>query len=398
MKTVPFSDLLSEICQLVGLDRTTLNEKSFNAIRDFTSRRIGTIWDREEWPDVNRFIRTFPGNPIQNAQLVDLPSITTESGVDIVTQSNENLWVQTDANEQQLQVFLDTNFPRIYTADFSGDAYRLGTIAESEVEFQNPFYYTFDGEKKSMADIKAMSDYGFQTDEIGDYIYSVFITLPYGSVVDFPAIYEGANGKLTTTITFEKNPKRIVELPTNSVQGLSAWQVDPRTTTRAVPLDFMVEDLFNSRVKETTYLRFLQNGEKYIQYRLSAPRLNGTQYIEELEYFYGSQVYYDPSQQSSAFNPVDITKATRGDFWNCIQDDVYFTPAYPSEFWSQVSIPYRFKDYLVNGVSSDFLKSEGRADEGAMFDQLAEMAVQQQIDVLIRQQGQNQKLNMVYTY
>jgi len=93
MKTVPFSDLLSEICQLIGLDRTTLNEKSFNAIRDFTSRRIGTIWDREEWPDVNRFIRTFPGNPIQNVEFVNLPSITTESGVDIVTQSNEDLWV-----------------------------------------------------------------------------------------------------------------------------------------------------------------------------------------------------------------------------------------------------------------------------------------------------------------
>jgi hypothetical protein len=398
MKTVPFSDLLAEICQLIGLDRATLNEKSFNAIRDFSSRRIGVIWDREEWPDTNRYIRTFPGNPITNLNFVDLPSLTTEDDVDLVTEDFVDLWVQTSENVQELLIFLDTDFPRIYTADFSGDAYRLGTITQSEIEFQNPFYYTFNGEKKSMADIKTMSSYNSQPDEIGDYIYSITVKLPYGSEVNFPAIYEGANGKLTTTLTFDKNPKRIVQLPTDSVQGLAAWQVDPRTTTRAVPQDFMVEDLFNSRVKEMTYLRFLQNGEKYIQYRLSAPRLNGTPYNGGVMYYYGSQVYYDPSQSSSDFNPVDIARATRGDFWTCIQDETVFAPSYPSDFWTQASIPYRFKDYLVNGVGSDFLKSEGRTDEAIVLDQLAEMAVQQQIDVLIRQQGQIQKMNMAYTY
>jgi hypothetical protein len=49
-------------------------------------------------------------------------------------------------------------------------------------------------------------------------------------------------------------------------------------------------------------------------------------------------------------------------------------------------------------VSSDFLKSEGRAEEAVLFEQLAEAAIQQQIDVLVRQQGQVQKLDMVYTY
>lgn len=398
MKTVPFSDLLSEICQLIGLDKATLNEKSFAAIRDFTSRRIGTIWDREEWPDTNRYIRTFPGNPIANATLEDLPVLLTENYIDLVTESNVDLWTQTDENVQELRLHLDTNFPRLYAADFTGDAYRLGTIVESEIELQNPFYYTYNGEKKSIADIKVMSNYASTSDDVGEYIISVFVKLPYGSVVDFPSIYEGPNGKLTTTITFDKNLKRIVELPTNSVQGLAAWRVDPRTTTRAVPVDFIVEDMYNSSTKEATYLTFLQTGQKYIQYRLSAPRLNGTQYLEGFAYFYGAQVYYDPSQESSQFNPIDIGRATRGDFWNCIQDDVYFAPVFPSEFWQQVTIPYRFKDYLVNGVSSDFLKSEGRTDEGVVFDQLAEMAVQQQIDVLIRQQGQNQKLNMAYTY
>ena len=51
MKTVPFSDILYGVCQLVGLDITTLNAKSFGAVRDLTSRRVSVIWDREEWPD-----------------------------------------------------------------------------------------------------------------------------------------------------------------------------------------------------------------------------------------------------------------------------------------------------------------------------------------------------------
>jgi hypothetical protein len=53
---------------------------------------------------------------------------------------------------------------------------------------------------------------------------------------------------------------------------------------------------------------------------------------------------------------------------------------------------------LANSVSADFLKSEGRAEEAMVFEQLAESAIQQQIDVLVRQQGQVQKLDMVYTY
>lgn len=396
MKTVPFSDILAEVCQLIGLDRTTLNEKSFGAIRDFTSRRIGTIWDREEWPDTNRFLRTFPGNPIYAVQLVPLPTLTTEDNVDLVTESLVNLWVQTDENVQELQLFLDLDFPRVYTADFSGDAYRLGTIAESEIELQNPFYYTYNGEKKSVGDIKTMSGYTPQNDEVGQYIIHVFIKLPYGSTVDFPTLIEGPNGKLTTTIVFDKNPKRIVELPTSSLQGLAAWNVDPRITTRAVPVDFMVEDLTNPQQTEASYLNFLQNGEKYIQYRLSAPRLIGQKYDSLLNYSEGAQVYYDTKQGDSNYSGFLPEFGSKGDFWNCLVDGAPFPPA--GEYWQQVFIPYRFKDYLVNAVSADFLKSEGRADEAAALDQLAEMAVQQQIDVLIRQQGQNQKLNMAYTY
>jgi len=132
---------------------------------------------------------------------------------------------------------------------------------------------------------------------------------------------------------------------------------------------------------------------------LDAPRLFGSRYIAGTNYLIGSQVYYDILQGNSNYNPTDITKGVRANFWTAVGNSSFIPPEDPpNTSWQQVSIPYRFKDFLVNGVTADFLKSEGRTDEGVVFDELAERAVQQQIDVLIRQQGQIQKLNMAYTY
>lgn len=402
MKTVPFSDILAEVCQLIGLDRSTLNDKSFNAIRDFTSRRIGTIWDREEWPDANRFIRTFPGNPIQAATLIDPPAVSTETDVEITTEDDVVLFVQTEENIISLKLDLDLNFPRVYLADFANDAYRKGTISTTEVAFSNPFYFTYEGAETSIATKRYEFTYDSASDAIGAYITSFYVNIPYSSAVNLPA-YEGPNGKLTTTAVFTDNPQRLVQMPTGSLQGLSAWERDPRTTTRAVQVDFMVEDLITipgtTNTVDVTYLRFLEDGEKFIQYRLDAPRLYGSKYQTATTYAVSSQVYYDILQAASDYTPATATKGTRGNFWTAVVSSNSVAPADPPNiYWQQVSIPYRFKDFLVNGVSADFLKSEGRAEEAVALDQLAEMAVQQQIDVLIRQQGQVQKLNMAYTY
>ena len=402
MKAVPFSDILSEVCQLIGLDKSTLNDKSFGAIRDFTSRRIGTIWDREEWPDINRYIKTFVGNPISAATFVDPPVLQTESLLDLTTQDLLPLFQQFEENTIDLKLTLDSNFPRVYLADFAADTFRLGTITETEVAFENPFYYSYNGELISLSDRKYTFTYTAATDSNGSYIADISIKLPYESSITFPT-YQGPNGNLTTTVLFDKNPQRLVQMPTGSLQGLAAWQRDPRLTTRVVPVDFTVEDIDDipstTKTVDVTYLRFLQNGEKHIQYRLDAPRLTGNQFENAIAYTVGSQVYYDTLQLSSAYEPTNVGRGTKANFWNSVVASSSVAPADPpNQYWEVVAIPYRFKDFLVNGVSSDFLKSEGRTDEAVVFDQIAEMAVQQQIDVLIRQQGQVQKMNMAYTY
>ena len=63
-----------------------------------------------------------------------------------------------------------------------------------------------------------------------------------------------------------------------------------------------------------------------------------------------------------------------------------------------VEIPARFREYITNGVAADFVRSEGRLEDAQTYEMIAEAAIQQQIDVLIRQQGQIQRVNMLHTY
>ena len=200
------------------------------------------------------------------------------------------------------------------------------------------------------------------------------------------------------------NQKLLIQIPQGSLHGLAIYTNDPRQTTKAIPLPFIAED-FADQTPETfnddvSYLRSFNTSQQFVQYRLTPPRMFGVKYDSTTAYSTGSQVYFDLGQNSGNYNITDKAKLSRGDFFFANTSVIPgVTPANQTgESWQILEIPARFRDYLANSVSSDFLKSEGRAEEAAMFEQLAEGSIQQQIDVLIRQQGQNQRLNMVYTY
>lgn len=386
MKTVPFSDILASVCQLIGLDRNTLNDKAFGAIRDMVGRRISTIWDREEWPDTERYLNAWPGNPVQ--------------GVTVVS---------TATSTMVIRVALDANFPRIYLIDFPAENFRKNTISSTTVKFSNPFYILKpDGTRVSVSDEEHTFSYITANASYGQYITSVDITVPLGTV-EYPA-YQGVNSPFTTKIIFSANQNLIVQLDETMLQGLEVYTSDPRTSTKNTFESFLVEDKSFKDDFETagtytqqeySYLRFLTDSKKYIKYRLTCPRLFGQKFSTSNSYYVNSQAFYDPSQNTSDYNPTLAGLPIQGNFWNCIQNALLPTPAPPantSAYWKMVEIPYRFKDYLINGTSADFIRSEGRPEEAGVFDQLAEIAVQQQIDVLLRQQQQVQKMKMVYSY
>lgn len=397
MKTVAFSTILAEVCQLIGLDRNTLNDKGFSTIRDFANRRVGTIWDREEWPDIQSYNRVWPGTPITSVTL-DPSELLTEDGNELLQEDGDTLYEQNAENTVPLVLSLDTNHVRVYLQDFDSEIFNDGTVGSTAVSIVNPFYLLMDDGTKISS---AASDYqGFSyttaSDDVGDYITSITINAPWGT----PQI-AGSFG-VQSNVLFEKNKQCVV-----TVQGqtIGAYSNDPRKTTKLFEEPYIVENfpdlktgnfIFNN---DTFILRFNNANKKYILVRSAQPWIFGSKYDNSLSYTVGSQVYYDPTQASSDYLPAYKSLGTNGNFWTCVVSaSPANSPQNNSQYWKQVEIPARFKDYLVNGIAADFMRSEGRAEEAMPLDQLAEMAIQQQIDVLIRQQGQTQRMNMAYTY
>lgn len=402
MKTVPFSDILASVCQLVGLDRTTLNDKAFGAIRDFTGRRLSVIWDREEWPDVQRYMYTWPGMPVQSIESA-VNTIATETDVPLETEDAEDLITQNSSNTNTTRINFDTNFKRIYLQDFLHDRYKLGTVGESYVKFLNPFYgTTYEDELTSIAENQYNFTYFTATDEIGEYITAINIETDFVETNYFT--YAGPNSPLATKVLFMDNQQLLIQIPQGSLQGLAIYTNDPRQTTRAIPLPFIAEDFADQTPQtfgdDVNYLRTFNTSKQFVQYRLTPPRMFGIKYDPIVNYTAGAQVYFDLGQNTGDYAIVDKTKASNGNFFFANTNVLAgVTPSsQTSEIWRILEIPARFRDYLANSVSADFLKSEGRAEEAVVLEQLAETAIQQQIDVLIRQQAQNQRLNMAYTY
>ena len=382
MKTLPFSEILAETCQLIGLDRATLNDKSFNAIRDFANRRISMVWDREEWPDIQEMVRVWPGVPIATA--VSYPvSLMTEVPTELLQENGIDLLVQNAENTVPMTVTLNTNVPRIYLADFEDAAWQKGTISQTFVNFINPFYILQDGKLVSIGGTQYNFAYSTATDSVGPYITQITINAPEG-VPQFTSL----SG---TTLQFMSNrqPMAVVR-----GQAIGCWSGNPNQTTRKIDQSFIVENmpnLQNTQVfqQELNVLRFQNFDQKWVLLRKVAPYLFGTRHDPTFSYSSGAQVYYDLMQGSSAYNPPNKNLPVSGNFWNAIASaPIGIIPANPSAYWEMVSIPFRFKGYIVNSIASDFLRSEGRADEANNLDSLAEFAVQQQIDVLVRQQGQ----------
>lgn len=398
MKTVPFSAILAESCQLIGLDRNTLNDKSFAAIRDFTNRRLSMIWDREDWPDIQEVQQVWPGALISNV-VADPIELLTESGVELLQENNQTLFVQNAANTIPVVITLDPTQPRIYLRDFSEEAWQKGTIGESYVNIINPFYILKeDGTLASSAEQQYTFTYTTGNDTTDPYITSITVQMPW-CTPQWTAI----SG---STIEFVNNPQPVAVI---AGQAIGCWTGDPRKTSRVKDESYVVENMpvldtdttsaVNSLSQDLFVLRFANFNPKFVLVRAVAPYLFGTRYDSALSYSAGSQVYYDPLQNSSAYNSPSKNLPVAGNFWNTFATAAAgVSPNNPSVKWVMCQIPFRFKGYLVNSVSADFMRSEGRQQEADALEGMAEFAVQQQIDVLLRQQGQIRRMNMVYTY
>jgi len=335
-------------------------------------------------------MNTYPGLPISYAEpnLIE-DGLTTEDGFILVTEDEYFLSWNLEW-ETYLTLIFDDTFPSIYLKDFSDNLYNLGTINTSTIKIFNPFYIN----GKDVNDLYSTFDIleSNSNDGNGPFVHAVKLTFPTGVQIfniNYPSetsVSQFANQKLTATLVFNSNKQLLIKLDNAELQGIEIFNNDPRTTTRCIRQNFIIEDFNNRNLsgislsENSSFVRVFNTGEKFVRYRIPATRLFGAEFDPIQSYDPGQQVYYS------------------GEFWNCIAETIGVYPENNSLYWEPADIPYRFRDFLVNAVSCDFLRSEARFEEAEVLNNMSEVAIQQQIDVLLRQQQQVQKMKMVYTY
>ena len=153
---------------------------------------------------------------------------------------------------------------------------------------------------------------------------------------------------------------------------IEAYNKDPLTTTEAVPVSFRLYDTGSARQLIT------RGGQSsvYVEYRKTRTDLTGDVWAAGT-YQAGDQAYKTNNFYS---NPSSGSSTTEE------------PPASP---WEKVETPARFTGYLIQGIYSDYLKSNGTKDD--VEDVKAEEILSLEIDSVLREQGQIRK-TIVATY
>tara|TARA_Y100000361_G_scaffold147106_1_gene158279 strand:- start:632 stop:1321 length:690 start_codon:yes stop_codon:yes gene_type:complete len=153
---------------------------------------------------------------------------------------------------------------------------------------------------------------------------------------------------------------------------IEVYEKDPLVTAEAVPVTYRLYDNGGASNARKIITRGGQS-TIYVEYRIARSDLTGNAW-KAGTYANGSQAYKD------------------GYFYNSTASTTQ-TP--PNTQWEKVEIPSRFSGYLMQGIYSDYLKSNGTKDEAE--DVKSEEILSLEIDSLIREQGQVRKTN-VSTY
>jgi len=153
---------------------------------------------------------------------------------------------------------------------------------------------------------------------------------------------------------------------------IEVYLKDPLLTTEAVPVSFRLYDTGSARQLIT------RGGQSsvYVEYRTTRTDLTGDVWSAGT-YEAGAQAYNSNNFYS---NPSGGSSTTEEP---------------PTSPWSKVEVPSRFTGYLIQGIYSDYLKSNGTKDD--VEDVKAEEILSLEIDSVLREQGQIRK-TIVSTY
>lgn len=393
MKTVPYSDILNATLQLAGIDRTSLSKKTFNTFRDFFSKRIAEIWNKERWPDFVQYVTRYPG--MQLYRIDYTPSggylnlyFCKDKSSEYYEETNFDLYPYSNGGTITIQLPqgvltttpISTAISATATISFVGEIDDLGVPTVLVQCVASSLKGT-----STLTETTRVIESRFQAYPFNNYIGSCVLTK------------NGEDGAEVTPIYRTKLPANA-----DTVQGV--YNRDPRTTTKTQEVAWIQEDSGISsgyvEASEQKYIITRTSDQICIEYSIENPVVWGDVYSNTTTYLTGAQFFYYRyhNPEDNHLNPTNDRKM-KGDFYSPVtQLDAGTSPLTAPNDYKIIPIPDLFKDFLINAMHSDWLKSEGQFELAMAAEQLAEKGTQDAIDKVLRQEGQVQRMNMQYTY
>lgn len=178
---------------------------------------------------------------------------------------------------------------------------------------------------------------------------------------------------------------------------LAVYNKNPLVTTKLSQVDYYLDGSTGStRVVLSNELV----GSGFYMYRIKPVELVGDLYEPTTVYYNGAQTYFDSGSTTGSYMPV-LGRPHSGNFWNCVAVGATTAGQNPTTnpaSWTKVNIPYIFGPYLAWGAAADWFISEGNVESGAVLEGKANAVLEQELDKVLRQQGQMQRMNVTRTY
>jgi len=176
--------------------------------------------------------------------------------------------------------------------------------------------------------------------------------------------------------------------PTNAGEILGVWDRNPISGTRAksIPFHIWVTDTEERLV----ILRAYTEGV-YVEYRTKPPELKGLPWSNSIVYGLNAQCYYGGLQ------PIEGEDFS-ANFYVSLSNSGSGMPVQDPTKWQKIEIPYIFGPYLSRAVYADYLRSEGQVESANVAEAEAKAFLDEEIDKIVRQQGQYPKYQFIKSY
>lgn len=184
----------------------------------------------------------------------------------------------------------------------------------------------------------------------------------------------------------------------NAGEILGVWNKNPQVTTKITPMGY------EPRPDGTIAISDELAANGWYRYRLKPPVLSGDVWSKDVAYSIGAQVYFDAGAEVGSAVPT-VGKPCRGNFYNCIaattanlNTDKPVNNGALTAKWEKVDVPYIFAPYMAWGAAADWNFSEGDVEAGTIVEAKANAVLELELDKVLRQQGQIDRINMTKTY